>query len=42
MFDIGKVWFERRRFGFLRGLVRERFGNRETWFGVRMFSLRGV
>ena len=31
--DIRKVWFGRRRFELVRGLVRERFGNRETWFG---------
>ena len=26
MFDIRKVWFGRRRFGLVRGLVRDRFG----------------
>ena len=23
----------------IRGLVREMFGNRETWFGLRIFGL---
>ena len=31
--DIRKVWFGRRRSGLVRGLVREKFCNNETWFG---------
>ena len=31
--DIMKVWFGRGRFQLVKSRVRERFGNRKTWFG---------